>query len=70
MIYYPASYRFDYFCGWRYLVSPAFRHQMLDRWGQSPWMRALCYAGVAASLLITTTVAVLALMAGWHLMGG
>jgi hypothetical protein len=70
MIGYTNSYRFDYFCGWRYLVSPAYRNLMRTRWGKSPWIRALYYAGVLTSLLITTTAAVLILLASWHLMAG
>jgi hypothetical protein len=68
MINYGDSYRFDYFCGWRYLASPAFRNRMRARWGRSPWMRVLGYAAVIASLLITTTAGVFALMAAWHLL--
>jgi hypothetical protein len=68
MINYGDSYRFDYFYGWRYLASPAFRSRMRTRWGKSPWMRALCYAAVIASLLITTAAGVFALMAAWHLL--
>ena len=70
MIEYTDGYRFDYLCGWRYLVSPAFRNRMRARWGQSQWTRALCYTGVIASLLLTTTAIVFALAAGWHLMNG
>jgi hypothetical protein len=68
MIDYTPSYRFDYFCGWRYLISPTFREQMRVRWGKNLWTRALCSAGIFTSLLITTSAAVLALLACWHLM--
>jgi hypothetical protein len=70
MINYSDTYRFDYFCGWRYLTSPAFRNRMRTRWGRSLWLRVLGYVGVFTSLLITTTAAVLALMTAWHLLVG
>jgi hypothetical protein len=70
MIDYSNNYRFDYFYGWRFLMSPAFRNRMRTRWGQSPWLRLLSYTGVIISLLLTTAAAVFTLMAGWHLMNG
>jgi cytochrome bd-type quinol oxidase subunit 2 len=59
----------SFFC-WHYLASPAFRQQMRNRRGKTFWSYMLCYMGVLASLLITTVAAVLAIMAGWHLMNG
>ena len=70
MINYSNSYRFDYFCGWRYLVSPAFREMLRAKWGRTPVTRLLCYAGVLFSLLVTTGAGVLAMLAGWYLMHG
>ncbi len=70
MIDYMNGYRFDYFCGWRYLFSPAFRAQLRNRWGRSTWLKALCYSGVLISLVVTSTFAVLALLATWHLLNG
>jgi len=70
MIDYTNNYRFDYFYGWRYLVSRTFRDKLRTRWGQSPWRRALSYTGVIISLLLTSAFAALALMSGWHLLNG
>jgi hypothetical protein len=68
MICYSNSYHFDYFCGWRYLFSPAFRDAMYARWGANRWTRALCFAGVAISLLVTGSAAILAVLAVLHVM--
>jgi hypothetical protein len=62
------GYRFDYFCGWRYLMSQQFRNAMHDHWGRSLFMQALCYAGVIVSLITTSAATVLAVLAAWHLL--
>ena len=64
------SHRFDYFFGWRYLLSPAFREQMRLKWGRTQLTRMLCYAGIICSLMISSALAILVLLAGWYLANG
>lgn len=67
MIYFQRSYQIDYFCGWRYLLSAEFRNKIRLKWGSSLYLRSLCLMGCFASLVITSTAAVLLTMAVWNL---
>ena len=64
------SHKFDYFYGWNYLVSPNFRNRVRSRCSGKRSMKVLCYSAVLTSLLLTSTAAVLALLAIWHLLNG
>ena len=67
-MYYHRSYQIDYFCGWRYLLSPSFRAQVRAKWGDNKFHRGLCLIGGFSSILITSTGAVLLAMAVWNLL--
>lgn len=62
------SYQIDYFCGWRYIFSPAFRKKVHQKWGSNPFTRIICIFGGFFGIVFTSTLILLALMAGWHLL--
>jgi hypothetical protein len=68
MTQYQRSYQIDYFCGWRYLLSPKFRNQARAKWGRNLLLRSLFLLGGFSSILITSTATVLLAMAVWNLL--
>jgi hypothetical protein len=61
------SYQIDYFCGWRYIFSPSFRRQVHKKWSANPFTRLMCVVGGCFGIIFTSTLILLALMAGWDL---
>ena len=62
------SYEFDYFCGWRYLLSPQFRTRVHSKWGGNLWLRLLCITGGLIGMVISSALTVFLLVAAWYLL--
>jgi hypothetical protein len=62
------SYQIDYFCGWRYLLSPAFRKRVHRKWNTNSFTRLACIIGGCFGMIFTSALILLALMAGWDLL--
>jgi hypothetical protein len=60
---YQRSYQIDYFCGWRYLLSPEFREQARKKWGRNLFLRCLFTLGSIASILLTSIAGIMVLLA-------
>ena len=67
MSVYQRSYQIDYFCGWRYILSPKFRNQVKLKWGSNLIQRSLCIFGALTSIVLTSTGAILLAMTIWYL---
>jgi len=62
------SYQIDYFCGWRYLLSPSFRKLVHRKWNTGLFTRMACIFGGFFGIVFTSTLILLALLAGWDLL--
>lgn len=67
MSVYQRSYQIDYFCGWRYVLSPSFRDQVRLKWGSNLIQRSLWMVGAVTSIMLTSAGAILLAMMIWYL---
>lgn len=68
MYLYRRSYQIDYFCGWRYIFSPAFRVRVHEKWNGNRFARLACVLGGFLGVVLTSALAMFFLAAAWRLL--